>query len=59
LEVNDLIVLPVFEVKKNKDQEVIDLFMRIFPDRKIETINYNEIGQYGGLLNCTTWTIEE
>jgi agmatine deiminase len=59
LEVEDLIVLPIFETEKNKDQEVYDKFRKIFPDRKIETINYNEIGFYGGLLNCTTWTIKQ
>ena len=57
LEVQDLIVLPIFETENNKDQEVNDMFREIFPDRKIETINYNEIGLHGGLLNCTTWTI--
>ncbi|MBI1222284.1 MAG: hypothetical protein GC180_06730 [Bacteroidetes bacterium] len=59
LEVQDLIVLPVFEVENNKDEEVLNLFFQIFPERKIETINYNEIGLFGGLLNCTTWTIKE
>lgn len=59
LEIQDLIVLPIFEVKNNKDAEVCNLLRQIFPDRKIETINYNEIGYLGGLLNCTTWTIME
>ena len=59
LEVDNLIVIPIFETEKNKDQEVYDKFRMIFPDRKIETINYNEIGFYGVLLNCTTWTIKE
>lgn len=59
LEVQNLIVLPIFETEKNKDQEVYDKFREVFPDRKIETINYNEIGFYGGLLNCTTWTIKD
>lgn len=59
LEIQDLIVLPVFETEQNKDQEVYDKFREIFPDRKIETINYNEIGLHGGLLNCTTWTIRD
>lgn len=57
LEIGELIVLPVFEVKNNKDQEVYNKFKGIFPEIKIETINYNQIGLYGGLLNCTTWTI--
>ena len=54
LEVQNLIILPVFEVENNKDEEVIRLFNEILPDRKIETINYNDIGLFGGLLNCTT-----
>ncbi len=57
LEIGELIILPVFEVKNNKDQEVYDKFREIFPERKIETINYNQIGLHGGLLNCTTWII--
>lgn len=59
LEIQDLIVLPVFEVVNNKDEEVFNLFSKIFSDRKVVTINYNEIGLFGGLLNCTTWTIKE
>ena len=59
LEVGNLIVLPIFEVEGNKDKEVIEKFKTIFQDRIIETINYNEIGLWGGLLNCTTWTIKE
>jgi agmatine deiminase len=59
LELQDLIVLPIFETENNKDYEVYDKFREIFPDRKIETINYNAVGLFGGLLNCTAWTIEE
>lgn len=59
LEIQDLIVLPLFETEQNKDQEVYDKFRENFPDRMIETINYNEIGFHGGLLNCTTWTIRD
>jgi agmatine deiminase len=59
LEVGNLILLPIFEIEGNKDNEVLKLFKSIFPDRIIETINYNEIGFFGGLLNCTTWTINK
>lgn len=59
LEIKNLIVLPIFEVDGNKDFEVVELFRQIYPDRSIETINFNEIGFFGGLLNCTTWTIFE
>lgn len=59
LEVGDLIVLPVFGVPGNRDTEAVQQLQEIFPHRTIETINYNEIGLEGGLLNCTTWTIYE
>lgn len=56
LEVGNLIVLPIFEVDGNKDAEAIDTFKQIFPDKIIETINYNEVALEGGVLNCSTWT---
>lgn len=59
LEIGNLIVLPIFEIENNKDQEVYDTFTTLFPDRTIETINYNDIGLHGGLLNCSTWTIQD
>lgn len=59
LEIGKLVVLPVFEVPGNKDAEALERFRQIFPDRIIETINYNEIGLEGGLLNCTTWIMNE
>ncbi|MCR5569881.1 MAG: agmatine deiminase family protein [Paludibacteraceae bacterium] len=59
LEVNNLIVLPRFGVKGNRDEETIEIFRKIFPDRIIETVDYNEVAIEGGLLNCTTWTIKE
>ena len=59
LEVQNLIVLPIFGTASNKDKEVYDTFRQIFPYRKVETIDFNEIGVLGGLLNCSTWTIEK
>lgn len=59
LEVDNLIVLPKFNVDGNRDEETIELFKKIFPDRNIETIDYNEVAIEGGLLNCSTWTIKE
>lgn len=55
LAVGNLIVLPVFEVAGNKDDEAIAAFKQIFPDKIIETINYNDVALEGGVLNCTTW----
>lgn len=59
LEVNNLIVIPKFGVDGNHDQEVEDLFRKMFPDRAIEAINYNEVALEGGILNCSTWTVHE
>ncbi len=56
LEVGNLIVLPVFEVEGNKDAEAVAAFKQIFPEKVIETINYNDVALEGGVLNCTTWT---
>lgn len=59
LEVGNLIVLPVFEVEGNKDSEAIAAFKQIFPDKIIETINYNDVALEGGVLNCTTWVYRQ
>lgn len=57
LEVGDLIVMPVFGVPGNKDVEALAKLKEVFPDKIIETIDYNEIALMGGVLNCTTWII--
>lgn len=58
LEVKNLIVIPVFEVDGNRDKEIKNIFKIIFHDRVVETLNFNEVGYYGGLLNCVTWTVQ-
>ena len=55
LEVNNLIVVPVFG--REEDKEAVDIIQKAFPDKVIETINYNEVAIEGGLLNCTTWVV--
>ena len=55
LEVNNLIVLPVFG--RGEDKHAVDVLRQTFPDRVIETIDYNDVAQEGGLLNCTTWVV--
>ncbi len=59
LEVDNLIVLPKFGVAGNRDEEALSMFKKIFPDRDIETVDYNEVALEGGLLNCSTWTVKE
>lgn len=56
LEVNNLIVLPVFG--RDEDKQAVDTIQKVFPDRIVETIDYNDVAFEGGLLNCTTWVIK-
>ena len=56
LEVNNLIVLPVFG--RDEDSQAVKILQTTFPDRVIETIDYNDVAYEGGLLNCTTWVIK-
>jgi agmatine/peptidylarginine deiminase len=55
LEVNNLIVMPVFG--REEDQKAFDVIQKVFPDKVIEKIDYNDVALEGGLLNCTTWVI--
>lgn len=55
LEVNNLIVMPIFD--REEDAQAKAILQKVFPDKHIETINYNEIAKEGGLLNCTTWVV--
>ena len=57
LELNDLIIVPIFNSKE--DQAAIEIIKKAFPSKKIETINYNEVANEGGLLNCTTWVVNK
>ncbi len=57
LEVGNLIVMPVFGVPGNRDAEAYAKLKEVFPDKIIETIDYNEIALTGGILNCTTWVV--
>lgn len=59
LEVGKLIVMPVFGVPGNLDEEAIAKLKEVFPHKIIETINYNDVALAGGILNCTTWVVTE
>ncbi|MBQ6742881.1 MAG: agmatine deiminase family protein [Bacteroidales bacterium] len=56
LEVNDLIVMPVFG--REEDAQAIEIIQKAFPNKQIETIDYNDVAKEGGLLNCTTWVVK-
>lgn len=44
--------MPVFG--RETAGHVFEILKNAFPNKQIETINYNEVAQEGGLLNCTT-----
>lgn len=58
LEIGNLIMVPIFETKKNKDDEAFRILTEIFSDRTIETVKINNIAKEGGLLNCISWNIK-
>ena len=57
LEVNNLIVVPVFNHEKEKNKKAVDIIQKAFPEKIVETINYDDVAKEGGLLNCTTWVV--
>lgn len=57
LELKDLIIMPIFNSKE--DQVVIEIIKKAFPNKHIETIDYNDVAKEGGLLNCTTWVVNK
>lgn len=59
LEVGNIIVMPVFGVPGNKDEKALAKLKEVFPDKIIETIDYNEVALDGGILNCSTWIIRK
>ena len=59
LEIEDLIVFPIFEVAGNKDKEAVDLITELYPNKIIETVNLNPVAREGGLMNCITWNIKK
>lgn len=57
LEMKKCIILPVFGL--DEDEKVLRLFEKLFKNKIIKTIDCNEIGNEGGLLNCISWNIKK
>ena len=55
LDVNDLIVVPIYN--RDEDKQVVEIIHEVFPNKQIETIDYNEVAREGGVLNCSTWVV--
>lgn len=56
LEMDDLILIPIFNIKE--DEEAIVFIEKLFPTKKILTLNSTEIARKGGILNCISWNIK-
>ena len=57
LELDNLIVVPIFG--RDEDKQAVDIIQKAFPNKAVETINYNDVAEKGGLLNCTTWVVRK
>lgn len=55
LKVENLILIPQFEINGNKDDEAFEFFKRNFPNHHVEAININSIAEKGGMFNCISW----
>ena len=55
LELDDFIIAPVFQC--DMDDEAIAVLEKAFPNKPVERIDYLDVAQEGGLLNCTTWVL--
>ncbi|SMG46019.1 agmatine deiminase [Marivirga sericea] len=59
LEIADIILFPVFNHPKEKNQEALEIIKNSFPKRKIIPINIDAVGKHGGLMNCISWCLKE
>lgn len=58
LEIADVILFPVFNHPKEKNDEALEIMHNSFPDRKIIPINIDAVGKHGGLMNCISWCVK-
>lgn len=56
LELEHYLILPIFE--KDTDNDAIERSKELFPNKKIITINSNQLAKQTGLINCLSWNIK-
>jgi agmatine deiminase len=59
LEIADVILFPIFNHPKQKNDEALEIMKKSFPERKIIPINIDAVGKHGGLMNCISWCLKE
>lgn len=57
LELDDLILFPIFNQKDYIDSRAIDTIIKAFPNKEIVPININAVAREGGLMNCISWVV--
>ncbi len=55
LELEDIILFPIFEQKEEIDNKAVEVIINAFPSKEIKLININSIAKEGGLINCVSW----
>ena len=58
LQLNQIILFPLFGEDSNIDQQCINILKNNIPEANIIPININPIGKLGGLMNCITWNLK-
>lgn len=59
LELENLIIFPIFQTFNNKDEEAVKIIKYVYPNKTIELINVNNIAREGGVMNCISWNIRQ
>ena len=59
LEIADVILFPVFNHPKEKNEKALQIMSKTFPDRKIIPLEIDALGKDGGLMNCISWCLKE
>lgn len=57
LQIGNLILLPIFDHPRQKNDEAFKTITRLFPECQIEPVIANQIAIQGGVLNCCSWNI--
>ncbi|ADR21498.1 hypothetical protein MATR_08730 [Marivirga tractuosa] len=58
LEIADVILFPIFNHPKERNNAALEIMHNSFPDRKIIPINIDAVGKDGGLMNCISWCVK-
>ena len=56
LELADVILFPVFKGYNKENQRAISVVSKAFSNKIIEPIEMYNVANYGGLMNCISWT---